>query len=152
MKNEKGISLVTLIVTIIIVVILALIGGFYSRDILDDTETMNMENDLRNVDELVGIQKARIMSGEVTIPSSYLADEDTINSFGNVDESKLDSGSISKILSSGKYYYMDQTAFNQVFGESVNVKNVKGFYLINFDDKVIIRKVGNKIIMSGIVK
>lgn len=152
MRNEKGISLVALIVTIIIVVILALISGFYSRDILDDTEIMNAETDLRNVDELVGIQKARIMSGEVTIPSSYLANDDTINSFNNVDESKLDSSSISKILSSGKYYYMDQSAFNQVFGETINVKNVKGFYLINFEDKVVIHKVGNKIFMSGKIK
>ena len=147
--GEKGISLVALIVTIIIIIILATLGGFYSSEILDKGERMNLETELRNVDELVANQKARIMAGEIEIPDAYIASDSEIDEYlgstTSVDKSKIKG-------SDTNYYLMDQTAFSEVFGGDINVKDIRREYLVNFEDKVIILNAGGKIYKIGDIK
>lgn len=140
MTNDKGITLMTLIVTITIIIILSLIVGYYSVDSLRDTERMNLEVELRNVEELVSTNKAKIMVGAISIPSSYLATDEQINSFSSV----LTSSEIDDIKSDGNYYYMNQEKFEEVFENSVSAKNIRHNYLINFADKVIISNAGSQ--------
>lgn len=146
---EKGVSLVALIVTVIIVILLAAMGGFYSNDVLNSSEKMRDETEIRNIEELVSVQKARIMAGEINIDDSYLANTETINSFKNIDTSILDDDTITSIIDSGKYYYMNQAKLNEVFGDSIQVKDIRGDFLVNFEDKVIIYKLGGKIRIIG---
>lgn len=156
--SEKGISLVALIVTIIIIIILATIGGFYSNEILEKSERMRTESELRNIDELVSNQKARIMAGEIEIPTTYIATTSDINKYSGIDTEKLSNSDIQKIKNVNndsslsaeyKYHLMNQAAFNDLFAGDINVKDVKYVYLINFDKKVIILNASGKLYVVG---
>ena len=137
--GENGFTLTSLIVTIIIIVLLAALGGYYSFEILGKSRQMEFESELRNVEELVSIHRARIAVGEIIIPERYLATEEQIDeNFSDV----LSESEKNLIMSNGMYYFMNQSVFDNIFGESINVKDAKRDYLINFDEKIIISNAG----------
>lgn len=144
--SDKGISLMSLIVTIIIIILLAAIGGYYAIDSLDKSERMNAQTELRNVEELVSIQKAKIVADVIEIPDTYKATSEQINKFSKV----LSSSDINKVKTNGKYYYMNQSRFDELFSGDTNVKDVKKEYLINFEDKVIISSAGSAYMVGEI--
>ncbi|MBQ9267642.1 MAG: hypothetical protein IJ217_05140 [Clostridia bacterium] len=154
--RENGITLVALIVTIIIVILLAVMGGFYTNDVFNTTERMDVEEELRNVEELVSVQAAKIKGGSQTLPETYVATNAEIDSF-NIDTSVLSSDEVRKIKSTNssevsaeyKYHLMNQAAFNAVFGDDINVRKVKREYLINFDERVVILKANGKLYKAG---
>ncbi len=156
--DNKGFSLITLIVTIIIIILLSAIGGFYTHDTLDKAERMDVEEEMRNIEELVSIQKAKILAGQYEIPETYIATDSEIDEkYGellgtdDIEEIKKVNND-SNISPNKKYHLMDGEAFEAVFNDGVSVRYVKREYLVNFEKKVIILNQGDKLYMVGKIR
>lgn len=151
--NEKGISLMVLLVTIVIIIILASIGGYYTIDTISKAERLDLEEELRNVEELVSVQRARVQNGEYKVPETYVATDAEIKKY----EGLLSSSDIEEIKRANnadippeyKYHLMNQQDFDAEFEGETNVRHVKREYLINYGRKVIILNNDGNIIIVG---
>ena len=158
--HEKGVSLISIVVTIVIIIILASIIGVSSQKILKRAEENNIKQEFRNVEELVGTIRAKVLAGTFDLLDDYddyIAEEEEIDSYANVlseaeiDEIKEINGN-DDILPNGKYYIMNQAAFDEVFGNEINVKDTTRSYLINFEKGVVVLKLGNSLYKTGEIK
>lgn len=153
--NERGISLVTLIITIIIIILLTTVGGYYTIDALKKTERMDTEEEFRNVEELISIQRARIQNDEYVVSEDYVASDAEIDEkFGTLLGSEMitlikETNNSESIPPEYKYHLMNQEKFDTEFSEHVNVRYVKREYLINYGKGVVIANSNGKAHISG---
>ena len=133
MHNNKGISMVTLIITIVIILILTAITGYFSDKAIDDASKKNTKEEMKQVEEVISIAKAKGMNGEFTPNSRFLITEEELNaSYGGL----LTEMQIENIVNINinpsinplkKYYLLDQDGFDAEFRDNgiVTVNGLK---------------------------
>ena len=158
--HEEGISLISIVITIIVIILLATIVGVSSVKILKRAEENNIKQEFRNVEELVGTVKGKVMAGSIDIDipeNTYVASNAQIDQYSSV----LDNVEIESIKSintdpdaskNEKYHLMNQEAFDTLFKNEINVKDVTRSYLINFKEGVVILNLDGKLYKTGEIK
>ena len=156
MKNNKGVSLTALVITIIIMVILAAISAPMLSSIIDDSLEQDARVELKNVQAVVENAKALILSDQFSPNPKYIISyEDLYTKFGTVlTTAELDH--IKAINESPtqkapyKYYLMDRDAFEDEFSTEYNVRGVRENrkYLINYMDTLVIMNYNNTLLSN----
>lgn len=153
--KENGISLVSLIITIIVIILLTVIGGYYTIDTLNKNTRMDIEEELRNVEELVSVQRVNVQAGKYEVPSDYIATDAQVDEkYGGLLSTEAiriikETNNNANISPVYKYHLMNQTDFDKEFADDVNVRYVKREYLINYGKKVIVLNADGKIYIVG---
>lgn len=146
MKNEKAVSMISLIITVLIIIILASVSSFYLSSTIDDTQYKDALEELKNVENVVEYAKTQILIDKfepdetLLITDNQLQDKfGTILSEKEIEEIKLVNNS-SKIEAPYKYYLMNQERFDKEFGNDYNVSNLRPAreYLVNYMDTVVV--------------
>lgn len=157
MRKNKGISMITLVITIVVMLILIGIGGYYSYEAIDKTNQKDLKEEMRNVEEVVGAAKAQGLAGKFAPDKNLLISDIQLTSlFGGV----LTAQQIETIKTINhdisvdplkKYYLLDQNGFDSEFGDSNNitVNKVKRTYLVSYKDCIVIVNEGGKLFSSG---
>lgn len=165
MKNNKGISLITLTVTIIVMIILIGVVGVYSLDTIKRGHSAVARRELENVRNFVIRQSLRLDTNDFVIdvvkyPDIELSSEKTyaltmdklseqeINNIVSVNSSELDA--------KYKYYYIQATEKHfedlDFSNNDITVRDVKYDYIINFYTGTIICVSDGFFSVDGIVK
>ena len=146
MTNDKGISMISLIITILLIIILAAITAPILSSIINDSLEADAKVELANVQAVVENAKTMIMTEKFIPNSDYIiSNDELISKFGPVltsDEidwiEEVNNDSTKK--APYKYYLMNQAAFKDEFGSEFNVKNIRENreYLVNYMDGLVI--------------
>lgn len=156
MKNNKAVSMISLVITIILMIILASISGYYLSTTIDDAQYKDARESLRNVESVVEYGKTQILMDEFTPNEEKLiSDADLDLKFGTV----LSNEEISHIKAINaddtkkpgeKYYLMKQIDFDEEFGNDYNVSDLRknSEYLVNYMDTTVIMNYGNKLMAN----
>lgn len=157
MRNNKGISMITLIITIVVMLILISIGGYYSFETIDKANQKDAKEEMRNVEEVIGAAKAQGLAGKFTPNKDLLiTDAELTSMFGGL----LTTEQIEAIKAVNndasadplkKYYLLDQAGFDMEFGDSDNItiNGVKRTYLVSYKDRVIMLAENGTLVSSG---
>lgn len=157
MHNNKGISMITLIITIVVMLILISIGGYYSYEAIEKANEKDAKEEMRNVEEVIGAAKAQGLAGKFTPNKDLLiTDAELTSMFGGL----LTTEQIEAIKKVNKdtsvdplrkYYLLDQKGFDMEFGDSDNItiNGVKRTYLVSYKDRIIMLAENDKLISSG---
>lgn len=158
MKNQKGVTLMSLVITIIVMVILLSVAGYYSIDSIKNSHIANREKEFVEVIEYVGVLKTYLLLEE------FLLEEDTVvtNERLYVYENIIPGTQINKMLEVNlsaldpiyKYHFIDaeKLADKDFTNGKINVKDAKNSYIINFYTGTVIGLYDSKIEISGNVK
>lgn len=165
MKNDKGVSLITLIVTILVMLILLVVVAKYSFDNIVEANKAVDIREVADVREFVLDRQIRINDDDVKeLLSNYsslvltdadahkllddkLSDED-IASIIEVNASDLESRyKYFYLPKSGKYF--DDYDFS---ANGIKVKDVKNDYIVNFYTGTVINLSKDNFMMDGMVK
>ena len=129
LKNSKGVTLVTLIVTIIVLLIVSNVTIYSVKNNLGIEKLKNMQNDIENLSDKI----SAYYNQYGTLP---IIDEE----YTNTNEIK-DAGLINKNVDKGKFYIIDLSALENLtltYGKDFkNIKNtsdkntLKDIYIIN---------------------
>ena len=147
MTNEKGISMISLIVTIILIIILAAITAPILSSIIDDSLNADAQTEITNVQSVVENAKVLIMSDQfIPNQSEYMiSDEDLESKFGTILTSEEiqyieDINANENMQAPYKYYLMDQDAFDKELGSNFNIKGIRENreYLVNYMDGLVL--------------
>lgn len=167
MKNNKGISLITLIVTIMVMLILIGVVGTYSLDTIKKANEASLEREFANVREYVLRHKSSIELGTFDMESSkypelvmapelaylfLLGDgkllQDEVNNIVDVNLADIDA--------KYKYYFFqaDSKCFEdpELSSSNLNVQDVKNDYVINFASGTIICVAEDNFKVEGLIK
>lgn len=137
---QKGISLVSLVITIIIIIILTGIVSYYSIENLKKAADMEIAEEIRNVEEVVLRERARIISGTHTTNTDYIITEirltemlDTLSDQGKKDEI-WDAITVANYNNSDeyKYYLLNAENYSAQIGDDLKILNLKGEYIVNY--------------------
>ena len=146
MTNDKGISMISLIITILLIIILAAITAPILSSIINDSLEADAKVELANVQAVVENAKTLIMTEKFIPNEDYIiSNDELISKFGPV----LTSDEIDWIEDVNndptkqapyKYYLMNQDAFKDEFGSEFNVKGIRENreYLINYMDGLVV--------------
>lgn len=157
MRNNKGISMVTLIITIVVILILVAITGYFSDKAIDDASKKNTKEEMKNVEEVISIAKAKGMNGEFVPNEEFIVKEEELETlFGGL----LSEAQIEEIISINlnpsinplkKYYLLDQDGFDAEFRENgiVTVSGLKKEYLVSYEDRIILVNDNGTLLSSG---
>lgn len=155
--NNKGINMITLIITIIIIIILASITVYHSGKTASDANKKNLMEEMKNVEQVIGIAKAKGMNEEFTPNKLYLiTDTELDEKYSGI----LTPEQIQKIKEINndlsidplkKYYLLDQARFDKEFRDNnfTTVTGLKREYLISYEDRVVIANDSGKLVSSG---
>ncbi len=146
MKNNRAVSMVSLVITILIIIILASISSFYLSSVIDDAQYKDAKEELKNVENVVEYAKTQILIDAFMPNTSYvISDAELQAKFGSV-LSNEEIEQIKKINNSSnmeppyKYYLMNQDKFDSEFGNDYNVSNLRPAreYLVNYMDAFVL--------------
>ena len=85
MKNNKAVSMISLVITIILMIILASISGYYLSTTIDDAQYKDAKESLRNVENVVEYAKTQILIDEFTPNTDNLITDAELDlKFGSV--------------------------------------------------------------------
>ncbi|MBR3281203.1 MAG: hypothetical protein IKI57_05150 [Clostridia bacterium] len=155
MTNEKGISMISLIVTILLIIILAAITAPILSSVINDSMEADAKLELSNVQSVVENAKSLIMTDQF-IPNEEeykISDADLESKFGpvltpeEIEHIENINGN-PDIQAPFKYYLMNQAAFDDEFGNNFNVKGIRENreYLVNYwDGLILVNYNGSKI-------
>jgi len=144
MLNNKGVSIVALVVTIIMIILIAAISAPLLTSIIDDSLEQDAKVELKNVENVVDYARTQIKIDEFVPNESYVIKDDELEAkFGRVltEEDKDYIKSINhandKFI---KYYLMNQERFDDEFGNGFNITNIRGDreYLVNYYDGTVV--------------
>lgn len=107
LKNEKGVNLISLTVSVIIILILTGIILYNVKDNLGVQNLKNMQTDIGNLREKVSVYYAQY--GEIPADTS----DDTKMEYTKISHLK-DAGIISEQVDTGKFYVIDLSAMENV--------------------------------------
>lgn len=149
--NNKGVTLIALIITMIVMIILAAIVYNVSFDSLEEATKSDINVELKNVFEVLSNAKINAMTGEFVPNEEYLAtaerlselgyDEETIEHVVNVNSTETDPVK--------KYYILDGEAFKDEFKGDINVSGLKRTYLVTYYNRIAKVVVSGEIYSSG---
>lgn len=155
--NNKGINMITLIITIIIIIILASITIYHSGKTASDATKKNLMEELKNVEQVIGIAKAKGMNEEFMPNEHYLItnaelDEKysgilTAEQIQNIKNINADD----TIDPLKKYYLLDKTRFDLEFRDKnyTSITDLKREYLISYEDRIVIVNDNGSLVSSG---
>lgn len=168
---NKGVSLITLIITIIVIIILSSIAVFNSLDTVDDANIVKKEKEYNDVCTFVRGISAKAEAGkfDLNLTKDTLATDDQINGFfiygEDIDLTSGDTIKISQMNVSirddgvnpnyGYHYITGKQIENGIAGvdASSKLENVKNDYIINFYYGVVIAKISDeKVNVTGVIK
>lgn len=138
--NNRGISLIALVISIIVMVILASIVFTVSFDSLDEATMADINIEIRNIMEVISSAKVKIATGDFVPNEIYLASRGDMENLGFSGEtiSYVESVNNDVLISlDKKYYLLDQAAFKDEFGDNINVSGLKRNYLVTYDDRIV---------------
>ena len=155
MKYNKGVSFISLIVTIIIIIILAAISTPMLSSVIHDSLVEDAKAELRNVENVIDYARAQIMVDKFVPNSAYVIDSDELQSkFGTV-LTQEEINHINDVNRSGditdKYFLMNQKRFDSEFGNNFNVSGIREDreYLISYLDGLVIANSNGAKITNG---
>ncbi len=149
--NNKGISIISLVVTIILIIILAAISTPILSSVIDDSFEEDAKVELKNVQNVVEYAKAQILVDQF-IPNEEkykISYDDLFMKFGEILTSEeleyiKHINEDDSIRAPYKYYLMDQKAFDDELRGKVNISGIRQNrqYLINYMTGLIIMNNG----------
>ena len=164
LKNNKGITLMTLIVTIVVMIILISIVGYFSMDSVINSHIANDKKEFADIVQYVATRKAELLIDEfdvsekypnsvVTAEALYLfargLGEDELNKIIEVNEAE-------NLSNNYKYIYITSENLNNesISSENIVIKDAKNNYIINFFTGTVIGlyENGEKVETSGSIK
>lgn len=165
-KNNKGITLLTLVITIVIMVIMIGIVGYYTTTNIKNSYTATEKKELFNIIEYVSTQKAKILAYEVDINDLLNSSGDLVISLEDLEKyatglnkSEIDTMvevNVSELEDNYKYLHITAEKLNNLkLSESgITVNDVKNDYIINFYTGTIIGLYdsGKRVEISGSIK
>lgn len=156
MRNNKAVSMISLVITIILMIILASISGFYLFTTINNAQYKDAKESLRNVESVVEYAKTQILVDEF-IPNTdnLISDAELDLKFGTV----LSNEEIAHIkainsddtkMPEEKYYLMTQIRFDEEFGNDYNVSDLRknSEYLVNYIDTTVVMNYGNQLLAN----
>ena len=144
--NNKGVSMISLIVTILLIIIIATITSYYLSSVMEDVQYKDAKEELKNVETVVEYAKTQILIDEFMPNEDFIIEDAELDSkFGRILSAE-EIEYIKKINNSSdikapyKYYLMKQEKFDSEFGNDYNVSNLRPAreYLVNYMDTVVI--------------
>ena len=167
LKNNKGVTLMSLIVTIVAMVILISVVGYFSLDSVKNSYIANEKKEMADVLDYVSIKRARLLVQEFNVEEKFeniqnkvvtsealylIASGLTENDFNRIIEVNTASG----LENNHKYLYITSEDLNNdsVRKDEIVIKDAKNNYIINFYTGTIIGLYdnGERIEISGSVK
>lgn len=158
MKNEKGVTLMTLVITIVIMVILISVAGFYSIDSIKNSYTANEEKEMADVVEYTTTLKTYLLIEEFSLSEDTVLSIDELEAYENIltdtQINNIIEVNISTLDHNYKYHYIDAEKLKDkdFSNGKINVKDARNKYIINFYTGTIIGLFEERSIVSGIVK
>lgn len=155
--NNKGINMITLIITIIIIIILASITVYHSFKTTTDATKKNLMEEMKNVEEVIGIAKAKGMSEQFTPNPMYIISDDELDAkyTGILTAEQIqiikDINNDASADPLKKYYLLDQSGFDSEFRDNdfTTVTGLKREYLVSYEDRVVIVNDNGSLVSSG---
>lgn len=165
MKNNRGISLITLTVTIIVMIILIGIIGVYSLDTIKRGHDAVARRELENVRDFVIRQSLRLDTDEFVIdvikyPDIELSSEKiytlTVDKLSEQEIENIVSVNSSDLGDKYKYYYLQANEKHledlDFSNNDITVRDVKYDYIVNFYTGTIICVSDGFFSVDGIIK
>ncbi|MBO5142574.1 MAG: hypothetical protein J6C46_06190 [Clostridia bacterium] len=152
MKNNKAISMISLIITIVLIIIIAAITSFYLSSVIEDTQYKDAKEELKNVENVVEYAKAQILIDEFEPNEAWKITDSELDykfkkilSDEEIEHIKLVNNS-EDIKAPYKFYLMNQKRFDQEFGNDYNVSNLRPAreYLVNYMDTSVVSTYSNE--------
>lgn len=168
-KNNKGVTMMTLVITIVVMIILISVTGYYSIDSIKNSYISREKNELSDIVEYVSVKKAKLLIDEMDVNEEF-NDASGQSPVINIEElyllaSGLTETELNRIIEVNtyedltdnyKYLYITADMLNeQSFSTSdIVVKDVRNNYIINFYTGTVIALYdsGKRVEVSGIVK
>lgn len=146
MRNNKGVSMISLIVTILLIIVIATISSYYLSSVIEDVQFKDAKEELKNVENVVEYAKAQILIDEFMPDESWkITDNELDNKFGKILSSEeiehiKEVNASTELKAPYKYYLMNQSRFDSEFGNDYNVSNLRPAreYLVNYMDVSIV--------------
>lgn len=164
MKNNKGITIMSLIITIVVMLILISIVGYFSIDSIKNTHMANDKKEMADIVQYVAAKKTKLLINEFDVEDEYADSVITSESLYLI-ASGLDEDIANKIIEVNtadnldynyKYIYIPAGRFNaqSAINEDIVVRDVKNNYIINFYTGTIIGLYdnGERFEISGSIK
>lgn len=155
MLNNKGISLITLVITITVMIILASITVFNSFDLIEDSQVTKLEKEYNDVCTFVTNISTKAVADiiDLSLTESTLASTEQISEFfedtnENAIQIELMNQSITDPTEGvdpkyGYHYITGSQIENGIPGieESSKLENVENDYIINFYYGVVVARI-----------
>ena len=146
MINNKGVSMVSLIVTIVLIIILASVSSLYLSSVMEDVQYKDAVEEMKNVENVVEYAKTQILINEFMPNQLWLIKDAELDSkFGKLLTSEeiehiKQVNNSADIKAPYKYYLMNQTRFDSEFGNDYNVSDLRPAreYLVNYMDTTVV--------------
>ena len=148
--NNKGISLIALVITVIILVILAAITAPMLSSVINDSIDQTSKVEIKNVQAVVENAKTLILTDKFVPNSNFvIKDNELIDKFSNV----LTPEEIQHIKTVNldpnqkapyKYYLLNQKRIDQEFGSEMSVSGIRENteFLVNYMDTLVLANHG----------
>jgi len=145
MKNNKAISMISLVITIVLIIILAMITSQYLSSTMEDAQYKDAKEELKNVESVVEYAKTQILIDEFMPNKDFMITNSELDmKFGKIltaDELDYikDVNNSDELEAPYKYYLMNQSKFDSEFGNDYNVSNLRPAreYLVNYMDTFV---------------
>ena len=166
-KNNKGITLMSLIITVVVMVILLSIAGHFSLDSVKNTYIANEKKEMADVVQYVSALKVKLLLGEFNVSENFenvqskIVTEEALHLIAsNLSENEMDKiksvNDDSFLDANYKYLYITSKDLkdSKISKTDVVVKDAKNDYIINYFTGTIIGLYdgGKRIEISGIIK
>ncbi len=157
MRNNKGVSIISLVVTIIIIIIIAAISTPMLSSVISDSLEQDAKVELKNVENVVANARAQILVDNFSPNQAYIiTDQELLSKYSGV----LSNDEISHIQSvnnddtinpAEKYYLMNQERFDNEFGNNFNINNIRGEreYIVNYYSGLVVANFNGSKITNG---
>ena len=148
MRNNKAVSMISLIITIVIMIIIASISVSYFADVLDDALFEKARVELKDVETVVEKARVRMTTNDFIPNESYVITSDELDEkFGTLlsqEEIQYIKDINNNSPTSKKYYLMNQERFDNEFKNDINAIDLSSQrdYLINYNDSTVIINYG----------
>ena len=168
-KNNKGVTMMTLVITIVVMVIIISVSGYYSIESIENSYTAREKKELSDVVEYVSVKKAKLLIDELDVTEDF-SDESGVVPVVGIEElyvlaSGLTGTELNRIIEVNtsdyltdnyKYLYITAEQLNSqsIANDNIVVKDAKNNYIINFFTGTVIGLYdsGKRVEISGIVK
>lgn len=168
---NKGVSLISLVITVVVIIILAAVTVYNSLDTIDDANVAKMKKEYNDVcayvtnvsahanADMIDIEISNdMLASESQIASFYLSDSNTELTEADTDKIHATNEEIrenSKDAKYGYYYVTGNQIENGIPGIEISseLDGVTNNYIINFYYGVVIAKVSpTENVVTGVIK